>query len=469
MLILLDPIQVSLQWGLSILSLTQFFPLHDYTNECNNAKSYPNFDLYLSILSSIVAFYLIIPSVYVLARMITPTMDTKRLKTMRNDYFKENKSKDITKVNKQPWLLVLLKYVPSLFAFDIMISYGISHWLRQFAKSITITRDNNNRNHLLHIQDKLNDSSRRFYSITGQTEEENRRWQDSKAEKIPDYMDLWKQEFFEAYHYKLILLEIDDDDDETRMSLALASCYKRGGVDILRLIVYIITLIEILLCIGHFSTLIGRECWRCIGIAYQDWLLCLIGYWDSHGFLCRLFKIERTIDELSIRTFVVEDNQTVSSSSSYSNNDFSLDELKLNVINPLAKRVKGKRQKTVVVATKNEVPEYEIKNKISRRYKQFYSSITLDNTENDYTSVIVSKLGTKAILLQLIPVLNIASLFLVATVGSPLFVYDDYLLSKLPCFIPFPTRIWKELVEDEMRTNRMTEDELYHYYQYRWR
>ena len=468
-IILLNPIQISLQWGISILSLSQFFPLHQYTPECNSAKTYPNFDLYLSLISSVVAFYLIPLSIYVLARMITPTNDIKRLETMRNEFFKDETK--VIKVKQQPMFLVILKYVTSLFAFDILISYGISYWLRSLANSIRIARDSRNRTHLLYVQNKLNDSSRRFYPITGaeaSLEEENLRFLAMSNQKVPDYILLLKQEFFEAYHYKLIMLEIDDDDDETKSSLVVSSYSRTTCTDIFKVIIYMITLVEVSTHLGHFTTRIGNECWRLIFDAYRDFFLVAFGFWDSHGSLFRNFKITETIGELSIKKLAIEDTQAESSSSK----PITLDELK-KTINPILANAKKSRspkekQRNKTVASLNEVSELKKRTRISTKYKNFYDSITLDNEEEIYKGVIISKLGTKCILLQLVPVLSMLSLFLVATVGSPLLVYDEYLLSKLPYFLPNPTQVWKDIVNDEMRIARVTEDELYNYYQYKW-
>ena len=94
-----------------------------------------------------------------------------------------------------------------------------------------------------------------------------------------------------------------------------------------------------------------------------------------------------------------------------------------------------------------------------------------DNADYTYTSVLSTKIGTKAILLQVIPALNILSILIVSTgifnsntsanintnthtsymlalVGNPLLVFDEYLSKKLP---PVFIYKWTELKEKAIK------------------
>jgi len=433
-LISINPIQSALQFGISCLSLSSFFPIHQYTAICNNVKGYPHFDIYTAVVSTAVAFFMILPAIYVLGRMITPTCDEHLLKLMKNDYF--SKRDQNYKARKQHILLVAMKYSISIFAVDVFLMYGISHWLRSFAKAI---QPKLHRKHLIYIQDKVDDASRRINFVADQTEEEVRIWRDSCSEKLPHLIDLFREEFFEAKHFKLIALEIDDDDDEKESVTVVDKPYTYI-LKAVRTIVYIITLIEVFTGLSHLTTSTGRECFAAIYLAYKNWLLSLLGYWDSNGVLFNLFKIEQTVQELNFRKVEKQSDKSMNP----------------ETMNPLAAR-------------KNRQTSEEKKYVTSRRYMQFYSSVTTSTTEDDYTCVIQSKLGTKAILLQLVPVFNILSVLLISTCGSPLFCRDKYLISKLNDLIPLPTKTWESMVENEMRINKMTRDELYSIYQYKWR
>ena len=434
----MNPIQSALQWGISVLSLSSFFPIHQHTAICNTVKGYPNFDVYTAVVSTAVAFFMIVPAIYVLGRTATPTCDERLLKLMKNDYFSSFKRDQNYKVRKQPIPLVVMKYIISVFAVDVFLMYGISHWLHSFAKAIQ-PKLFNHRKHLIYIQDKVDDASRRINFVADQTEEEVRTWRDSCSEKLPQLIDLFREEFFEAKHFKLIALDIDDDDDEKERVTVVDKPYNYI-LKAVRTIVYIITLIEVFTGLSHFTTSIGRQCFGCIYLAYKNWLLSLLGYWDSNGVLFNLFKIEQTVQELNFRKVEKQSDKSINP----------------ETMNPLAAR-------------KNRQTSEEKKYLTSRRYMQFYSSVTMSTTEDDYTCVIQSKLGTKAILLQLVPVFNILSVLLISTCGSPLFCRDKYLISKLNDLIPLPTKTWNSMVENEMRINKMTRDELYSNYQYKWR
>lgn len=69
----INPIQTILQFSMSLLSIGVFFPRHKTTEACNLVIGAENFDIVLAILSSTVVYLLIIPTFYIVARIITPT------------------------------------------------------------------------------------------------------------------------------------------------------------------------------------------------------------------------------------------------------------------------------------------------------------------------------------------------------------------------------------------------------------
>lgn len=172
----------------------------------------------------------------------------------------------------------------------------------------------------------------------------------------------------------------------------------------------------------------------------------LCGYWDNHkdengkngGELFRTFEIQETVNEMSISLDEIIRNETVD-----------------------AKKI-----------SPDEHSELDSKLDSKKIEKESY----VDDSKKDinfYTYVLLSKLGTKAILLQIIPPLNILSLLLVSTgnklsqsllfiilssllsiVGYPLFVYDSHLQERLPPFFLYKFEDLKkyslEFLEKEM-------------------
>ena len=108
----------------------------------------------------------------------------------------------------------------------------------------------------------------------------------------------------------------------------------------------------------------------------------MCGYWDNHqdilgkkgGELFRTFEIEATVNELSV----------------------SVDQKNI--------RAKIKDDKKIDKAEDNGEADGTHKEKVGEQVQGDF-----------YTSVLASKLGTKAILLQIVPTLNIVSLLVVST------------------------------------------------------
>ena len=112
-------------------------------------------------------------------------------------------------------------------------------------------------------------------------------------------------------------------------------------------------------------------------------MISLCGYWDNHnehgkkgGELFRTFEIEQTVTEL-----------TVSIDKSYI-------------------RIASEHSRTSLAEEHSELDDFEESRK---------SGSESDQEGDFYTDVLLSKLGTKAILLQIVPTLNVLSLLFVST------------------------------------------------------
>ena len=68
--------------------------------------------------------------------------------------------------------------------------------------------------------------------------------------------------------------------------------------------------------------------------------------------------------------------------------------------------------------------------------------------------------GTRVVLLQLIPIVTAVSVFAVDFASSPIFVFSKELASKLPPLIVNPTDAWKQ-AEDDFRRQKVNEGKLY--------
>ena len=135
--------------------------------------------------------------------------------------------------------------------------------------------------------------------------------------------------------------------------------------------------------IGKIAVLIDTHNLNQYSQYYTYKWISLCGYWDNHnehgksgGELFRTFEIEQTVTELTV----------------------SLDKDYI--------RIASEHSRTSLAEEHSELDDFEESRK----------SISASDQDGDfYTSVLLSKLGTKAILLQIVPTLNIISLFFVST------------------------------------------------------
>ena len=68
----MNPIQSLLQYGISTLTVSKYFPSHPTTSACNLVVGAYNYDIALAAISSTIIYLLVIPFFYILGMIVTP-------------------------------------------------------------------------------------------------------------------------------------------------------------------------------------------------------------------------------------------------------------------------------------------------------------------------------------------------------------------------------------------------------------
>jgi hypothetical protein len=141
-----DAVQSFLQYIMSLVSISNFFPVHSFSENCNAVADYEGYDETLANLTSIFAWFLLFPALYEASKVLVPGLPQDM----------ESVESVAQKRDPKQTLMHYLKVLVAPIAPDIWLMQLAAQWKRVILKN-TPMETGSNTDTLLEQQKKLRD------------------------------------------------------------------------------------------------------------------------------------------------------------------------------------------------------------------------------------------------------------------------------------------------------------------------
>lgn len=466
-----DLFQGILQYGVSLLVLSKFFSsgAHHSSASCNAIEGLENFDILLAMCSTLLAYGLLFPTMYIISKVLVPGFPrwaSKKIPKRDGDESRSSiiipartstgevptSAKDLERIDSRirgaqdagNYLPLCdlycrvcgelfrrrLKWLASYLTFDMWWAWASQRMLKSLHKRKYIV-DN--------ISEELKNSHKEyennsFYLLAeparAMSDEEGEEWRNALNQRMPTYFSL-------CYYYEY---------QEMAGGLYASRQYSLWNAWYLFLIA---------MGVGHILTSVGRFYWSVVFWKYGIFFAVCFGYWNDE--LYELFDIEKKVDDPRGPCYSLHGKylRDLAARDGASSNDYSkslpwaeyfsngVKEVRTFLADPLNWNCFRCNALSEQSSDHDDGIDTSSSSNIDMTNEQ-------DAISGDYEQCLYALIGTRSTLLQIVPFLASVTIFTVNTASAPLFINSPRLKDKIAEFYQSPYECYSDERESQI-------------------